>query len=88
MVNAIFYTNILDFCFDSKISPPSILFSALSTTNQNILYSLYNITEPNTYSQAIMHSDWQKAMDNEIGDLVNNQTWEVVELPSSKKALP
>ncbi|XP_070040605.1 uncharacterized protein [Nicotiana tomentosiformis] len=39
-------------------------------------------------AHAANHPGWQEAMQKEIEALVQNETWEVVELPGDKKALP
>ncbi|KAK4381367.1 Retrovirus-related Pol polyprotein from transposon RE1 [Sesamum angolense] len=40
-----------------------------------------------TYTQAKEHSEWQQAMHQELTALEENKTWEVVDLPSDKRAI-
>ena len=46
--------------------------------------------DPVTYSKAISSSDsllWKEAIKNEIDSLLQNQTWEVVDLPPGAKLI-
>ncbi|XP_019179901.1 PREDICTED: uncharacterized protein LOC109175107 [Ipomoea nil] len=43
-----------------------------------------SLSEPRTYSQAVQHDCWQKAMIAEIIALQENRTWELVDLPLEK----
>lgn len=63
-------------------------FASLSTSNQQVLNSISSITEPTSYAQAELHPGWKLAMETEIAVLIENDTWEVVELPKGRKALP
>ena len=45
---------------------------------------------PETFAEAMAHTDepkWQKATDKEINSLLDNGTWELVQLPPGKKAI-
>lgn len=47
--------------------------------------------EPSTYKDAMAANDsdqWRKAMNNEIDSLKENETWEMVNLPEGRKAIP
>ncbi|XP_060211683.1 uncharacterized protein LOC132639235 [Lycium barbarum] len=77
----------------NALSPPnqniqSSSFNALSPPNQNILKSISMITELASCSEANSHPGWQAAMNDEIQALQLNHTWDIVELPSGKRALP
>ncbi|KAM2860463.1 hypothetical protein COP2_025757 [Malus domestica] len=51
---------------------------------------LTNYGEPETYEEARTHNDsdkWMKAMESEMDSLLNNDTYELVELPKGRKAL-
>jgi len=41
----------------------SYYFNALSSQSQQIVSSIYNISEPKTYQEAALHPGWQLAMD-------------------------
>jgi len=47
--------------------------------------------EPTTYEHAAKHPGWVEAMNKEINALQNalqiNNTWDIVSLPSNKKAI-
>jgi len=49
--------------------------------------SLSSHVEPNTYSEAVKHDCWRKAMQCEIFALESNQTWETALLPKDKAAI-
>jgi hypothetical protein len=52
---------------------------------------MLNSTEPDCYDEAIRndHKDeWQEAMQDEMQSHRENQTWELVDLPASKKTIP
>ncbi|XP_015163700.1 uncharacterized protein [Solanum tuberosum] len=86
--NSIFSANVSSHCFLSPVSPLSVSFSGLSSSNQHLLNSISHIHEPTSYSQALLHPGWKEAMAKEIDALVVNDTWDVVDLPHEKKALP
>jgi len=52
---------------------------------------MFNLSDPTSFEEAL-HSDqrsqWTKAMENEIQSLRENQTWELMDLPLNKKAIP
>ena len=72
----------------TPIVPKSYSFASLSTSNQQFLNSISNITKQTFYAQAELHPGWKLAMETEIAVLIENDTWEVVELPKGRKALP
>lgn len=53
--------------------------------------NLHKPKEPETFKEAMESPDyekWQEAMKSEIRSLKDNQTWDLVELPKGRKALP
>jgi len=86
--NNFFTTDLTTTCLAVPSSPPTYPFPSLSNQNQVLLHSISQISEPTHYSQASQHPGWKAAMDSELQALIINQTWDVVPLPSGRKALP
>ncbi|XP_075108915.1 uncharacterized protein LOC142180748 [Nicotiana tabacum] len=86
--NSVFLTNLTASCFSTPILLTILPFSALSLTNQSMLNSMSYIIEPTSYSQAALHPGWQEAMAKEFEALELNKTWDIVPLPTGKRALP
>lgn len=42
-------------------------------------------SDPQTYAEANGHPEWEAAMDEEYNSLIENQTWDLVPLPSNRK---
>ena len=60
------------------------------TSFGNDFYTYLVDKDPVTYSEAISSSDtlfWKKAIKNEIDSLLQNQTWEIVDLPPGAKPI-
>lgn len=51
------------------------------------LTSYTSNTDPSTFAQALKHHHWVDAMNKELSALELNNTWEVTELPPSKKSI-
>ena len=52
---------------------------------------LIDCKEPSCYKEAMLRDDklkWEKAMQSEMDSLHHNSTWELVNLPAGKRALP
>ena len=43
-----------------------------------------SMTEPNFFDEAIQHDDWIRAMNEELDQIENNNTWELVPRPEGK----
>ncbi len=54
------------------------------------VYSVLDILEPNNISEALKgkHStDWKQAANSEYNSLLENDTWDLVELPGNRKPI-
>jgi len=51
-------------------------YNNLSPSYKSFVMSISSHVEPNTYSEALKHDCWRKAMQCEISALESNQTWE------------
>lgn len=47
----------------------------------------YRKVEPTTANEALKHSHWRKAMEEEYSTLLANDTWDLVSPPSDKKIM-
>ena len=45
------------------------------------------LQEPHTYAEAILHPEWQSAIQTEVNALESNHTWTVVPLPPHTKPI-
>ena len=64
--------------------------SNLCTTFQShtfLIASLDSISLPNTVSEALSHPGWRSAMMDEMQALDDNGTWDLMPLPTGKKAI-
>lgn len=86
--NHVVLTNISDTCFTQAIDSSTFSFGALSLQNQHLLNSISAHSEPTNFHQANMDPNWRLAMEKEIAALEINDTWEIMSLPTGKKALP
>ncbi|XP_019241250.1 PREDICTED: uncharacterized protein LOC109221245 [Nicotiana attenuata] len=86
--NSVFLPDLTNSCFTAPIQPIVLPFTALSPISKPMLNSTSYLVEPTSYSQSALHPGWQEAMEKELEALELNKTWEVVPLPSGKKALP
>jgi len=62
-------------------------YQNLSSNHKMFSLSVSSIVEPKYYHQAVKHAKWCEAMYNEIKALELNNTWSIVDLPPSKKAI-
>jgi len=78
------------FCFGTltnlSLQPPVLTASCLQKSSQRLIASL-NYTEPQSYEEAITHSGWQQAMQQELQALHDTNTWTIVSLPLGKKPI-
>lgn len=62
-----------------------------SSNNTGMLCFYTSLSDPQTVEEALSSSEaneWRQAMDEEINSLLKNETWELVDLPTGKNALP
>ena len=52
-----------------------------------IIASLDSILLPNTFQEALSHPGWRSAMLEEMDALNENGTWNLIHLPTGKKAI-
>ena len=60
------------------VGPPPFL------TNYHYFFTLATLYEPHTYRKAHTDPFWQQAMNEELGTLHKNHTWDRVDLPPSQ----
>ena len=54
---------------------------------QSLVLSVSHYCEPSSYDEAAMDPAWQKAMTQELNALYDNNSWDLVPIPVSKKAI-
>ena len=64
-----------------------VSYNHLSPTSKSFIASLDSITIPTTLHQALSHSGWRAAMEEEMMALEQSGTWTLVDLPKGKKAI-
>jgi Reverse transcriptase (RNA-dependent DNA polymerase) len=64
-----------------------ISYENISCQHRAYLTSISKEQEPNSYHEAILCSNWQEAMKEELNALEKNNTWIIVQLPKNKKSV-
>ena len=64
-----------------------VSYNHLSSSSCSFIASLDSISLPNTVCEALSHPGWRSAMVDEMQALDDNGTWDLVPLPTSKKAI-
>ncbi|KAM1083522.1 hypothetical protein ACFX13_022331 [Malus domestica] len=59
--------------------------SHLSESNKSFMHQLSFVFIPNSVHEALADPRWQSAMNEELKSLKKNATWEITDLPTSKK---
>ena len=62
-------------------------YNQLSSQSCSFIASLDSISLPNTFQEALSHPSWRSAMIEEMDALNGNGTWNLVQLPTGKKAI-
>ena len=72
-----------------KPLPPNIAsywnYTKVSPQYRAFLLQIQNITIPKKSQGALRNTQWKQAMDEEMRALLQNNTWEIVDLPKGKK---
>ena len=64
-----------------------VSYSHLLSSSYSFIASFDSISLPNTVHETLSHSGWHSAMVDEMQDLDDNVTWDLVSLPAGKKAI-
>ena len=62
-------------------------YNNFSSHSCSFITSLDSISLPKKVSEALAHLGWHSAMIEEMDALTNNRTWDLVRLPTGKKAI-
>ena len=62
-------------------------YNQLSSQSCSFIASLDSISFPNTFQEALSHPGWRRAMIEKMDALNGNDTWNLVHLPTGKKAI-
>eukprot|EP00268_Persea_americana_P033657 TRINITY_DN3330_c0_g1_i11.p1 TRINITY_DN3330_c0_g1~~TRINITY_DN3330_c0_g1_i11.p1 ORF type:complete len:627 (-),score=65.47 TRINITY_DN3330_c0_g1_i11:2488-4368(-) len=54
---------------------------------KSFLAAIHSLAEPRSYKEAILHPHWKSAIAEELAALQHTQTWDLVPLPSGKRAI-
>ncbi|GKE96769.1 ribonuclease H-like domain-containing protein, partial [Tanacetum coccineum] len=79
-----------DFVVESKVKfgiEKYVGYSKLNSENYCFITQLNKTREPKSYFEAVKYPHWTDAMNQEMNALLRNSTWEMVELPESRKAI-
>ncbi|MCO5586091.1 hypothetical protein L7F22_040030 [Adiantum nelumboides] len=64
-----------------------LTYNGYMRTHYAYMVSHVQHKEPTCFQEAIGKPEWESAMDDEMDALVKNETWDLVRLPSGKKAI-
>lgn len=74
----------------SGVTPPTfpyVINPHISQPHISYLFNLTMVTEPTSYKEACKHIEWIQAMNLELDALVNNNTWELTDLPPATRPI-
>jgi len=61
--------------------------SRFSSTHSAYIANITTTKEPHTYAQAILDTNWQKEMDEDLSAFQLNTTWTLTPLPTGQKPI-
>ncbi|GJW76284.1 putative RNA-directed DNA polymerase [Tanacetum coccineum] len=88
--SSVFPRNYNDFVVNSKVKygiEKFVGYSKLNAENLCFVTQLNKNSEPKTFFEASQSPQWVDAMNLEMSALLENDTWDLVELPKGRKAL-
>jgi 3-methyladenine DNA glycosylase AlkD len=56
-------------------------------SERNFALVANDFTEPSTYKEAVKHKEWQQTMVEEYQAVIDNNTWKLVDFPTSVKPI-
>lgn len=78
------------FSTTNTITPPTFPYIINPSFTKPHIAFLFNLTmtaEPTSYKEACKHPEWVDAMNAELTALAKNHTWEITDLPASKRPI-
>ncbi|GKE03885.1 ribonuclease H-like domain-containing protein, partial [Tanacetum coccineum] len=88
--SSVFLNKYNEYVVDSRVKFGTKRFVSYENLNFNnfcFTIELYKAFEPKTYWQACKEQHWIEAMNKEMDVLYGNDTWDITELPSDRKAI-
>ncbi|MCH80835.1 retrovirus-related Pol polyprotein from transposon TNT 1-94 [Trifolium medium] len=64
-----------------------ISYDHISSAQKHYALNISTLSEPSTYEEAMHNEQWKNAINVELSALLKNHTWDLVKLPSHKKAI-
>ena len=64
-----------------------LTFKNVSPQYKTFLVGLQDTTIPKSHHKGLRVSQWKEAMDDEMRALIQNDTWEIIDLPKGKKSV-
>ncbi|MCH81484.1 retrovirus-related Pol polyprotein from transposon TNT 1-94 [Trifolium medium] len=64
-----------------------ISYNHISSAQKHYALNISTLSEPSTYEEAMHNEHWKNAINVELSALLKNHTWDLVKLPSHKKAI-